>query len=178
MGCSTFEDVWLLPKPCSTRKAARRSPGLMPSGRRTVPASLRPAEGMVTACSVIGRCSVVGRDRDDFIGTARGLGQERQRAAGILDLLEADQVAALALAVAAAAHVEAERDIAEVVEHLGGLQHVRGFVVAAEAVQHQEGGAPLAGLDAVRDPHGAGELEARGWDGDGLLGHRQVLRAT
>src|SRR6185295_16720876 len=64
VGCSTFDEVWLLPKPCSTRKAARRSPPRRPFGRRTVPVSLRPAEGMVTACSFMG---AVPRFRDGLV---------------------------------------------------------------------------------------------------------------
>ena len=46
------------------------------------------------------------------------------RRAGVLDLFEADDAAELALALAAAAHIEAQRDIAELVEHAGGLHHV------------------------------------------------------
>src|SRR6266542_5627777 len=49
-----FDDVLLLPKPCSTRKAPRRSDGLSPRGTCTTPESLSPAEGKVTACSVMG----------------------------------------------------------------------------------------------------------------------------
>src|SRR5262249_58354633 len=64
-----FEEVLLLPKPCSTRKAPRRSDGRKARGTCTTPESLRPAEGMVTASSVIGMISVGRRDRD-FIGTA------------------------------------------------------------------------------------------------------------
>jgi hypothetical protein len=41
----------LLPKPCSTRKAGRRSPAFTPSGTRTVPDSVRPADGIVTDSS-------------------------------------------------------------------------------------------------------------------------------
>src|SRR5260221_14029809 len=49
-----LEEVLLLPKPCSTRKAPRRSDGLSPRGTCTTPDSLSPADGKVTACSVIG----------------------------------------------------------------------------------------------------------------------------
>src|SRR5690348_2099646 len=55
-----FEEVLLLPKPCSTRKAPRRSDGRNPRGTCTAPESLRPADGMVTASSVIGVVSVGG----------------------------------------------------------------------------------------------------------------------
>src|SRR5262249_59393408 len=69
-----FEDVLLLPKPCSTKNAPRRSEGRIPGGRCTTPESLSPAEGKVTGCSVIGVFSVIGsppthpatvRSRDD-----------------------------------------------------------------------------------------------------------------
>src|ERR1700756_3023806 len=56
-----FEDVLLLPKPCSTRKAPRRSDGLSPRGTCTMPESLRPADAKVTACSVMGMASVLVR---------------------------------------------------------------------------------------------------------------------
>src|SRR3954451_14181974 len=39
-------------------KAARRSPGRIPLGTCTTPDSLSPADGKVTACSVIGMVSV------------------------------------------------------------------------------------------------------------------------
>ena len=43
----------------------------------------------------------------------RSAGEKRHRAFGVLDLLQADDLAAHAFAVAAAAHVETQRDIAE-----------------------------------------------------------------
>src|SRR5262245_45571465 len=52
-GSSTLLEVWLLPKPCITIQAGRRSPGLTPSGIRTVPASLRPFETNVPLVSAI-----------------------------------------------------------------------------------------------------------------------------
>src|SRR5262245_3964705 len=55
-----FDEVLLLPKPCSTRKAPRRSDGRNPRGTCTTPESLRPADGKVTASSVIGVVSVRG----------------------------------------------------------------------------------------------------------------------
>ena len=54
-----FDEVLLLPKPCSTRKAPRRSDERKARGTCTTPESLRPADGMVTAYSVIGVLSVV-----------------------------------------------------------------------------------------------------------------------
>ena len=50
-----FDELLLLPKPCSTMKAARRSPGRIPSGTCTTPESFSPADGKVTAFSVIDR---------------------------------------------------------------------------------------------------------------------------
>ena len=49
-----FDEVLLLPNPCSTRKAARRSPGRSPLGTCTTPESFRPADGKVTASSDMG----------------------------------------------------------------------------------------------------------------------------
>ena len=43
-GSSTLLELELLPKPCMTMKAGRRSPGFTPSGTRTVPASLKPLD--------------------------------------------------------------------------------------------------------------------------------------
>src|SRR5262249_27260538 len=63
VSCMVFDEVLLLPKPCSTRKAPRRSDGRNPRGTCTTPESLRPADGMVTASSVIGRASVRARWR-------------------------------------------------------------------------------------------------------------------
>src|SRR5690606_22971988 len=53
LGPWTLPELLLLPKPCSTRKAPRFSPGLIPSGTRTVPASFSPADGMMTDSSCI-----------------------------------------------------------------------------------------------------------------------------
>ncbi len=86
-------------------------------------------------------------------------GEKRHRARGVLDLFETDDAPELALALAAAAHVEAQRDVAEIVQHLRGLHHVARVLVAAEPVQHEECGAPLAAADAVGHAHHAGQLE-------------------
>src|SRR5262249_45922790 len=48
-----FDEVLLLPKPCSTKNAPRRSEDLSPRGTCTTPESLSPAEEKVTACSVM-----------------------------------------------------------------------------------------------------------------------------
>ncbi len=83
-------------------------------------------------------------DGADAIGIDRGmLGEKRQCIAQIFDLLEADDAAELALALAAAAHIEAQRHIAEFAEHARRRQHGRAFGIRAEAVQHQKRGAAL-----------------------------------
>src|ERR1700735_473190 len=41
----------LEPKPCSTRKAARRSPGLIPGGTLTTPCRRKPADWKLTTSS-------------------------------------------------------------------------------------------------------------------------------
>src|SRR5215469_5883016 len=110
-------------------------------------------------------------------GIGRGmLGEEGERVARVLDLLQADHAAEFALAVAAAAHVEAQHNVTQVAEHLGGLHGVRGGLVAAETVQHEEGAAPLGRPQSARDVHHARELETGGGDGNGFFGHRRGLR--
>ena len=52
-------------------------------------------------------------------------GEEEERIAEVLDLFEADDAAELAFAFAAAAHVEALRDIAELVQYPHRLQNTR-----------------------------------------------------
>ena len=70
------------------------------------------------------RIGAAGIDRDraaearpdgaDAVGIDRGMrGEKVERIAQILDLFETDDAAELALALAAAAHVEAQRHIAE-----------------------------------------------------------------
>src|SRR5262249_42630614 len=86
-----FEEVLLLAKPCSTRKAPRRSDGRKARGTCTTPESLRPAEGMVTASSVIGVVSVGGgvvtlserRRGGRWIGGRRERRQMQQRVGAI-----------------------------------------------------------------------------------------------
>src|SRR5262249_6190680 len=105
----------------------------------------------------------------------RMLRQEAQRAAGILDLFEANHTAMFALAIAAAAHVEAQRDIAVVSKGLCGPHHIRGTLVAAEAMQHQERGPAFPCLDPVRNVHNAGEAQAGGGNGHVLFTHGEIL---
>src|SRR5262249_18382980 len=114
-------------------------------------------------------------ERDAFGVDRWMLRQPCERVAGILDLLEADHPAELALAVTTAAHAEAQRDIAEDVEHLAGRQHVRGILVAAKAMQHQEGGALLPGFDVVGNAHGGGQAQTGGWNAHVLFGHLRCL---
>src|SRR5262249_39797554 len=80
----------------------------------------------------------------------RMISEKAQGIAGVFDLLEADDATELALALPAAAHVECKRDIAEAVERLARRHHVGRVAVAAEAVQHQKGSAPLAAFHSLR----------------------------
>src|SRR4030095_7740005 len=64
--------------------------------------------------------------------------QESERALRVLDLLEADDAAARALALPATPHVEAERRIAEAGEHLRGGDAVTTVLVTPEPVQDEE----------------------------------------
>src|SRR5262249_43148795 len=114
-------------------------------------------------------------DETDTLGIDREMpGEEGQRATRVLDLLQADHAAEFTLAVAAAAHVEAQHHVTQLAEHLGGLHGIRGGLVAAETVQHQEGAAPLGWPQPARDMHHARELEAGGRDDDGFFGHGMV----
>src|SRR5262249_22652020 len=62
--------------------------------------------------------------RDALPINGRMLREEAERIAGILDLLQADHAAELALAVAATAHAETQNDVAELAQHLGRRLHV------------------------------------------------------
>ncbi len=134
-------------------------------------------DALVDAAGIDGNRAAEARsDHADARGIDRGMpGEEGERAAGVLDLVEADHATEFALALAAAAHVEAQHDVAELAQHLGRLHGVRGGLVAAEAVQHQKGGAPLSRPHPGRDMHDARELESRGRKGDGFFGHRHGL---
>src|SRR4029077_8465780 len=80
-----------------------------------------------------------GADHADAVRVDGGMMAEKiERVAGVLDLLEADDPAELALALAAAAHVETQGDEAEFIEHPRRRDAGRAFVVGAKAVQHQE----------------------------------------
>src|SRR5205085_7725671 len=86
--------------------------------------------------------------------------EEFQRMPCVLDLLETDRAAALAFALAAAAHVEAQDDIAERGEELRCRGGHAAVLVAAEAVQHHERGPAFALLQILGDVQDAGELES------------------
>src|SRR5262249_24289227 len=75
--------------------------------------------------------------------------EEAERALRVLDLLETDDAAARPFALAAAAHVEAERRVAEAREHLRGRCAAAAVLLAAEPVQDQEGGPPRARASPV-----------------------------
>src|SRR5262249_25605361 len=99
-------------------------------------------------------------DRADAVRLdVRVLGEKRERVAGAFDLVEADQPPLRALARAAARHIEAQRGVAELLEHRAGLEHVVRVHVAAEAMQHQEGRPALARRDAIGHAHGARDGE-------------------
>src|SRR5262249_52016033 len=66
--------------------------------------------------------------------------QVSQGAPGVLDLLHADNVSARAFALAATAHIEAERDVAPSGEQRRRAGAGLAALVAAEAVQHHAGG--------------------------------------
>src|SRR5262245_63343965 len=94
-------------------------------------------------------------DHADALGIDLGpCRQEAERALRVLDLLEADHASARALALAAAAHVEAQRRVAEAGEHLRGRDAVAAVLVAAEPVVDQDGGPSVA-----RGPHAHGHVQ-------------------
>ena len=70
--------------------------------------------------------------------------QEFERRARVLDLLEADDAAARALALAAAAEIEAQRHVAQARVEIGGDAHAFAVLAAAEAVHDEKGGPALA----------------------------------
>ena len=111
-------------------------------------------------------------DGADTIGVDGGmLGEKRQRIGQILNLLEADDAAELAFALAAAAHVEAQRDIAEFAQDPRRLQYVVAFAIRAKAVQHQKGSATLRRRQTFRQAEHAVQAQARGLKIDNLFFH-------
>ena len=101
----------------------------------------------------------------------RMLGQEIERVAGVLDLFEADDSAEVAFALAAAAHVEAQRDKTEFIEHPRRRDAGRAFAVGAETVQHQERRAPLACPHAVRHAEHSMQAQTRRLKAHDVLTH-------
>ena len=83
--------------------------------------------------------------------------QVDERAPRVLDLLEADHPPARTFTLAAAAHVEAQRDVAERGKELGDDPGSAVVLVTAEAVQHHEGGTALVALHVGREVEDAGE---------------------
>src|SRR5205814_5784040 len=79
-------------------------------------------------------------DHADAVGLdVRILRQKGQRVARGLDLLKANKISARAFALAAARHVDAQSNVAELLEHLAGLEHIGRTGVAAEAVHDDKG---------------------------------------
>ena len=78
------------------------------------------------------------------------------------DLIQAQDVSAPPAAVAAAAHVEAKRSIAEVAEHSRLDLRVRLVLRAHEAVQHEKRRKPLTSVATVGNVQDPGELETIG----------------
>ena len=71
------------------------------------------------------RAAEAGTDRRDTLGRDRRVPrQERERVTRIFHLFEANHSSVLAFALAAAAHVEAQRDVTQLVKNLAGCQHV------------------------------------------------------
>ena len=99
------------------------------------------------------------------------LGKEGQRVARGLHLFQADQMATLAFAVAAAGHVETQRHVAELLEHLAGLEHVVRARLLPKPCMTMKAGPALARFHAVRHADGAGELAALGNKRDFGVGH-------
>src|SRR4029079_19516145 len=133
----------------------------------------RRGDTLIDAADVDGDGGAEARaDHADAVALdVRILGEEGQRVARRLHLLEADQIAARAFALAAARPVDAKRDVANLLEHLAGFEHVGRTRVAAEAVHDDEGRAAFARLHAVRHADGAGELECTRLKRNLGLGH-------
>ena len=121
----------------------------LPGFRRTVlatelPLAVAPSPGgdhrcdaLVDGTGVEGHCRAeAGPDKTDAFGIDLGLlGKKAERRHRVGDLLQADQPAAFAFAFAAAAHVEPERRVAELAEHLDRLEDIARVLRASEAVQ-------------------------------------------
>src|SRR6185436_15611001 len=84
------------------------------------------------------RAEAVADDADAFRIDAWLLLQPGQGIAHIRHLLEAEGATARAFALAAAAEVEAQRGVAELLQHLRRGKAAEPVLVAAEAMQHDE----------------------------------------
>ena len=94
---------------------------------------------------------------------ARGIdllarGNEGQRILGIGDLVEAAHLPALALALAAAAQIDAESAVAELLQHARLQFGMRLVLGADEAVQHDEARQPLPRATAFGNMQHAGQV--------------------
>ena len=92
-----------------------------------------------------------------------------QGVASVRDLIQAQDVSALSAAVAAAAHVEAKRGIAEVAQHSRLDLGVRLVLRAHEAVQHEKCRKLSTGVALVGDVQDPGELEIIGLESNGTF---------
>ncbi|MDT4852934.1 hypothetical protein FQZ97_871870 [compost metagenome] len=108
--------------------------------------------------------------RVDFLAPC----QECKRVLGVGDLIEAAHLGPLAFAFAAAAEVESQRDIAEGFHHLGLDLCVALVLGTDEAMAHNEGRQPLAGLAVVRNVQNGGKLQPVGHEGQIFL-HLDIL---
>src|SRR5262249_58670075 len=104
-------------------------------------------------------------------------GEDRYRALGVRDLFQADHPPANPIALPAAAHVEAERRVAELGEELGACDAAAAVLAAAESMQDQERGPPLGRLARVRQVQDARELQTAGDERDPLF-HDVLLCVT
>ncbi len=71
------------------------------------------------------RAAKAGADHRDTLGRDRRVPrQERERITRVFHLFEANDPCVLAFALAAAAHIEAQRDVTQLVKNLAGCQHI------------------------------------------------------
>ena len=82
-------------------------------------------------------------------GDLRSRQQAIQRALRVLDLLQTNDVTERPFALAAATHIEAQRNVTPVTEHTRGIDDVTGIFIAAETVQHDKGRTGMTFLKAV-----------------------------
>ena len=78
---------------------------------------------------------------------------------GVFDLLQANHAAARALAVAATAHVKAQRHIAELFKQRRCHYRYAAIFIAAKAVQHHDGGALFTRLHVIGQMQHPGQTQ-------------------